>query len=244
MTDAIAAAPPAPPPAYKDRRTALIIFGVIEILIGLFSLGMILLVALVLAAGPVPPQGNSPLPPAALFAGIAVFYGVVGAFFITVGIGSIRARRWARIAMLVASSIWLTFGIFAMLVVSFIFLSPAAMESAGQQSAHPLDATTMRAVMVFSIVATTFIYVVLPLTFLLFYASKNVKATCDSRTGNEPRPPALRPIAVAVYSWFVLVSLAISVVIMLSVRRPVPFFGMYLSGSAALAYMAGWTAVF
>ena len=109
-----------PPPVnssvgpYRDRRTALLIAGVLEILLGV---GAWLIVGLMIfAASMVTAQGAGSK--GSMIPGIAV-YGIAGLVFVMLGVGSIRARRWARALWLVVSSFWLIGGVLAAAVVAF-----------------------------------------------------------------------------------------------------------------------------
>src|SRR5258708_30551194 len=97
--------PPAAP-SFKDRRGWLVAFGVVEILIACFFLLVLALMMIVIPAMPMPP--GQPTLPRGMFALVGLlFYGPLAAIFLIVGIGSIRTRNWARIAMMVLSSLWL-----------------------------------------------------------------------------------------------------------------------------------------
>src|SRR5437899_7386808 len=98
-------------PAYKDRRGWLIAFGVVEILIACFLAMMAAFMVFAISSLPRTPQ-QPPMPARTMIPGV-VFYLALAAGFIALGIGSIRAREWARIAMIVVSSIWMAFGVIA-----------------------------------------------------------------------------------------------------------------------------------
>src|SRR5216683_164956 len=165
-------------PSFKDRRGWLVAFGVIEILIACFFLLMVVMMTVVVPSMPMPP--GQPGMPKGLFALIGfLFYGPFAAVYLTVGIGSIRARNWARIAMIVLSSIWLAFGVLGTLSVAFLL--PMILKQ--QQATMGQNGATLpegfQGIMTTVMVTTQVIFMVLvPLIFLLFYASKNVKATC------------------------------------------------------------------
>ena len=91
------------PLKFDDRSLGLVIFGVIEILIGAF---FVLLVPLSLAAASLAGTADLPATVSAMF-----LYTVVAAVFIWLGVGSIRARRWACELTLSLSWIWLVTGI-------------------------------------------------------------------------------------------------------------------------------------
>lgn len=166
-------------PPYKDRRGWLIAFGIIEILLGAFSL---------LTATPViitlllfKPARAAQISPGAHIMSMVFgvgFYSLIAAFFFVAGIGSIRRRNWARILMLIASSFWLLCG--SMGAAFMFFLFPKIMEA--QHDVPPNGGHILFAVM-FSVLA--FFGVLLPLMFLIFYSRKSVKATCLAREASS-----------------------------------------------------------
>lgn len=189
------ALPPLPRPGYKDRCGWLIAFGIIEILIACFFLFMCAFMALVIPN--IPKQPGQPDVPSAIFLLGAGFYGVLAAIFATAGIGSMQAKNWARILMIVLSSIWLAFGalgtLSAALMMPMILRQQEAILSqnpAMQQGQLPPNFMTV--VMTITIIFQVLIMIVLPLIFLIFYTRKSVKATCEARWA--PASPALAAI--------------------------------------------------
>ena len=167
-----------PPPVnssvgpYRDRRTALLIAGVLEILLGV---GAWLMVGLmVFAASMVTAQGAGSK--GSIIPGIAV-YGIAGLVFVILGVGSIRARRWARALWLVVSSFWLISGVFAVAVMAWFMPSVlAGTTPAGQQPPPGVQSIIMIAILSFFAV----FMIGLPASLLAFYRSPHVKATCEA----------------------------------------------------------------
>src|SRR5690349_16073320 len=112
--------PAAPPPApFKNRRGWLMAFGIAEILIGCLVLMGIAFT--ILAWRHLPQNPAAPAPdPRALAIG-AAFYAALAVVFVIIGIGSIQARRWARIAMVILGWAWLAIGVLTMVVMA-VFL--------------------------------------------------------------------------------------------------------------------------
>jgi hypothetical protein len=184
-------------PAYKNRHGWLIAFGIVELLIAcffLFNVLMACLMAFMIPNLPKPPgQPAMPVAPGWIFFFVAAFYGIFAAVFAAAGIGSMQARNWARILMIVLSSIWLAFGVIGTLgfalVVPFVLRQQEAILSqdpAMQQAQLPPN--FMTGVMVFMIVFQVLTMIVLPLILLIFYTRKSVKATCEAR--RAPLSPA------------------------------------------------------
>jgi hypothetical protein len=102
---------------FKDRSGLLVLFGVLEILAGsvtalfgaLAVLGLMMMSRL--------PQGRVPaVKPTVMFEGM-LFMVLVAAFFIVMGVATVKGRRWARSLMLVTSWVWLLSGFFMLFVL-------------------------------------------------------------------------------------------------------------------------------
>ena len=191
-------------PAYRDRSVGLVLFGLLEVLMGVLAL---LMVPMLFAMTMMHVPGQTP-PAPRMMAPAAILYGVVGIGFIWLGIGSILARRWARALMLVISWFWLVIGVFS-LVFWILWGTELQTEFARQGKQLPPDA-----MLVAQIVGTATLgcmYLILPGILALFYGGPNVKATCEHR---DPRPrwtdrcplPVLALVLVFAFSWFSLVS--------------------------------------
>src|SRR5690348_15437184 len=81
-------------PTYNDRSRGLVVFGVLTILLGVLSglmIGLMLLGHALSARNP-----NAPAPSFAMILPGLLMYGGLAVVLIWLGIGSIKARRWAR----------------------------------------------------------------------------------------------------------------------------------------------------
>ena len=230
---------PSTPIAYKDRRTWLAIFGVIEILIACFFL--LMAVVMVGATRSIRPQPGQPPMPQGFFYVVAVFYGLIAGYFITVGIGSMRAKNWARIAMLAISWIWLVIGVFSVAVLGLLMPTIFRQQQAEMQRqglSHPLPPEFYHSLLVITLAFQVVVMVILPLVFIIFYTSKNVKATClgDSAirlgTGSNLPVPllillgwAILGLLGAVVAMWLNIALIMSVVVKGIAARAV--FGLY-----------------
>jgi hypothetical protein len=175
--------PFSPTPAYKDRRGWLIAFGVLEILIACFFLFMVLFMVLVVPNMPKPP-GQPQVPNAIFYAGATVYL-VPAAIFAVGGVGSIRARNWARIFMIVVSCLWLAFGVLGTVllavVMPLIFHQQETMlQQNGALPAGQLPPNFETIMLVFLLVFQIVTMVLFPLMLLFFYTRKSVKATCQA----------------------------------------------------------------
>ncbi|MCY3018638.1 MAG: hypothetical protein NTW87_06360 [Planctomycetota bacterium] len=161
----------APIPEFKDRTTALMIFGVLEILLGCLSALMVPFMLLVQGAVQQAAGGQAN---AAAVAPAAIIYGLGAVVFIWLGIGSIKVQRWARALWLVIGWCWLITGVISMgCMVVFLPRMLAAPQPGGQPLPPGAAAMAMAVMLPFM----SCFYIILPGALVLFYRSPNVKAT-------------------------------------------------------------------
>ena len=163
----------------KDWKTGLILFGILEIILGasfvLMVPGTMLSLAVATALnrthGSVPPMSAGSMLPG------LVVYVLLGTWFIWMGIGSILARRWARALVLVTAWIWLISGIVGLgFVVMFLPDLYGQMNKNGQ-----IPQQILAMVKYVMIGVMTVFYVIIPGVLVLFYGSRHTKATCERR---------------------------------------------------------------
>ena len=212
---------------HRDRSTGLVVFGATEILIGLACASLIPLTIATASLSPV-------IDPRVVLPSL-VLYGLIAAVFIILGVGSIRARRWAVALTLSLSWVWLITGVGTM-ALSW-WLLPELWYSLG--AASGLDDAAAKVVAIAITLFLGVIYVVLPGAFILFYRSPNVVATCRSRDfqpdWTDRCPQRLLALTVA----YALGGL--SIVAVPAYGFAFPFFGRVLSGPAGAVC---WVIVF
>jgi hypothetical protein len=218
------------PEDFKDRSAGLVVFGVIEIAIGAFCALLIpLALAVTLAARSV--SGLDVAVDARTLAPSLAVYAVIAASFIWLGVGSIRARRWAAAVMLSLSWLWLLTGALAMVLLWL--LMPRLQDLAGMAE---LPGGAMSVALVTTSLLLGFIYVLLPLAFVIFYRSPNVAATCRAR---DPGPSWVDGCPSQIVSLVVVYGLcAASLLVVPAYGFPFPVFGVILDGwSGAAAWL-------
>lgn len=214
---------PPPPRQFRDRRTGLLIFGILEILLGaacLLMVGIAFLGQVMLSR-----KQETALNSRMLLPAIFVYFALAGAF-VWLGIGSILCRRWARALLLILAWIWLCIGVFTVPLTAFFM--PRILSSPppnGQALPHGL----LIGIMVFQLIFITLTMVVLPGALVLFYQSRHVKATCEARdpVGRWTDACPLPVLGVACMSWLGAVSMLIFPV---AYNGALPVFGTILSG--------------
>lgn len=146
------------PPDFQDRSTGLMVFGVLEILAGLFAALLIptMIVGLLMA------PNRAMVRPAAMIP-MVLMYGLAALGGVWLGVGSIRARRWARSLSLLLGWIWLVVGILA--TVGMLLAMPSI---AGTQP-QPLPPSAAFAFFGIMLATAGCFYVVAPIVLILFY---------------------------------------------------------------------------
>jgi hypothetical protein len=219
---------PPTPPAYRDSSGGLLAFGIVQIVVGgLISLGIPLMLLGALLARRV--GGGMPLGGYAIS---VVTYGFAAVLLITLGVGSIRGRRWARALTLVLSWAWLFVGImmtvFLTAVLPATFVAAFHKAAALNPNARAMPAGVLALILTFIIVLFSVFLVVLPLAFLLFYRKKDVEQTVNQR-GPEERWTDRCPLPVLAASLFF--AWGCPYYLLMSFTTPlIPFFGRYLTG--------------
>ena len=220
-----------PSPEFKDRKTGLVIFGILTMIMGgLCALFVpLMFFGQAMAAKSGTPQNTQVMIPA------IVMYGVLAVALVWLGIGSMMARRWARALLLIFSWSWLLIGLVAMGVM--VFVLPQIMQtiqttgSPGQPE-MPAAAKTMMVVITMMVLAV--VYVILPGAWVLFYGSFHVKATCEAYdpvvrwTDHCPLP------ALAVSLWLAF-SAPMMLLMAVVYKGVLPVFGSFVVGPAGSA---------
>jgi hypothetical protein len=219
---------------FRDRSLGLVVFGVIEILIGAFCA---LLVPLSLLAWWIADREAGEATSLRSTLPVVVIYLITAVLFVWLGVGSIRARRWACDLMLAISRIWLVTGV-CTLLLSWLVL-PGFLRGVGVTGGFSSEVLSVAIGVTFAIVSL--IYVVLPGAFVLFYRSPAVIATCRAR---DPRPQFTDDCPPRVLTLSVVWGMAaISVVAMPAYDWAFPFFGRLLLGAAGAVPWIGVLAV-
>jgi len=216
-------------PDFKDRTPGLIIFGVVSILIGAFCALLVPLMFLSVALSD--SVAGSGVDARSAWSASAL-YGFMAVVFVWLGIGSIRARRWARELLLSLSWIWLLTGICS--IVIGILVVPAVIRGLGAGSDLPPEMALFVILVTFGVIGL--LYVVLPALFVLFYRSPHVVATCRAR---HPEPQWVdacpRRLLTLMVVW---VLFAVSALLMPAYNFFFPFFGIVLTGAAGAVLWA------
>lgn len=236
ITD-ISSPPAEQPQPLKDRRTGLMIFGGLEILLG----GLLLLMAAFMVLGQVmlARTGAGPYTNARMILYVVVMYLGLAALFVSLGIGSIQCRRWARALTLILSWPWFASGLMSLPMMA-VFLPRIVAASAPQGQQIPPH--LLKVILFIQLIIIGIALILIPGALLIFYSRRDVKATCETRdparrwTDSAPLPVlgvALALCAGALF--FPLFGLTYGGVM--------PFFGRILTGLPGMVFIVAFSAL-
>jgi hypothetical protein len=225
------AQPPTPTAVYPDRSERLMVAGILQVLLGclcgLMALFMLAIPFLGLLTKAPQPQGMNTQ---TMIQGM-VFYVFMAVVLIWLGIGLALARRWAWTLTVVLSWVWLTLGVFGVVLV--ILMGPMMSASIAQEGKMPPEVTMIMAAAIGAF--TGCFYILLPGGFLLLCQSTAVRATCVRRDPKVPWtdrcPMPVLPLSIT------HALLAISMPLGMISGSATPLFGVFLSGPAGTAVM-------
>jgi hypothetical protein len=212
--------------SFRDRKTWLVVFGILEVILGaLCALLVPLMIFGMIASATLNKSSAAPMNANMILPGV-LFYVLLAVWFIWMGIGSIKARRWARALLLVTSWIWLVCGINGFIIM--LVLMPDMFDQIGHRGQMPREMAVIMKYVMLGFMSV--VYLIIPGALILFYGRKNVKATCEFRdpkvrwTDKCPLPV----LAVSLmFGWG-----AASILFMGFYGWAIPFFGYILSGIA------------
>ena len=214
---------PPPLPNFKDRRTGLVVFGILEILMGVLCVlmaGFVILGQAMIARTSGAAMDTQTLIPAILS------YVALATTFVWLGIGSIKCRRWARALILILAWCWLFTGVVSVPLTGVVLPRAMAAAAPNGQALPPGVVITM---VIFQLLFMTVMFVVLPAVLVFFHRSPHVKATCEARDPVRRWTDAcpLPVLGVSCVLWLGSVMMAS---LPLAGRGTMPFFGTLLSG--------------
>lgn len=226
MSESESLSTPPPPPAFKNRRPGLIGCGVVHLLFGLMFIGFSALMVMVTV---MPKSAPQPAMPSGMIVYTSLFYVLLAALFVSLGIGSMRARRWAPPLIQVTSWAWLICGALGGAVL-FLML-PKMLATLPNQQQGAAAATMGCMAVVFGLFG-----VAVPLAFVLFYRSAQVKATVEA-LDPVPRWTDTQPVSILIFASWMFFG-AVSVLLSSFMYRALPFGTFLLRGPAVFLVMA------
>ncbi len=192
---------------FPDRMRWLTVVGVVEILIG-GSCGLCGVLLLLLAPFFRQNPSTAYIAHGGMLTMNVLAFFAAAVLFVWLGIGTMRARRWARDLMLVAAWVWLIVGALAVVLV-FVTL-PGRLQEMSGLGGESLGSSEIVAVTAILAALTGFLYVVLPGLFVLFYSNRGVRRTVETRDASA-RWTGKCPLSVLTLCQFLACSAIMSV---------------------------------
>lgn len=209
---------------FQDRKTRLVVFGILQVIFGGLCALLVPFMILGIVMSATLKKGAAESPSLQMIIPGILFYVLLAVWFIWMGIGSIKTKRWARALILISSWLWLITGTLGFIFVQ-LFLS-AMYDKAGETGQMPKNmAMIMKCVMIMFLAV---IYAVIPGLLVLFYSGRDVKATCEHRDPHIRWTDAC-PLPVLAMS-IMYVFWAPSLLFTAAYGWVIPFFGVTLTG--------------
>lgn len=209
---------------FKNRKSGLILFGIIHLGLGCLCVLLVLMMTIsIVATLKIETPASEQLNPRMMLPGL-LFYVGIAVWLIWVGVGSILARRWARVLILITSWLSMISGILGMAMMWFIM--PQVYAQAGETPGLPAGFHQIILYVTMGMMAVLFI--LLPGIMILFYKSPHVKLTCqyyNPKPSWTDRCPLSVFMAALLFGFWAICMPSIGVY-----GWTLPFFGVLLSG--------------
>ena len=148
----------------KDRSAGLVAMGIVQIVLGALCGVMVPFMLLAaFASAHFEGEAATTTSPVMMIPG-TLFYVATAVAFIWLGIGSIKARRWARALLLISSWFWLISGSLGLIFMAFML--PDLQEQMAAEGGLP--ETMLRVTLYLTMGFMAVFYVLLPGMFVIF----------------------------------------------------------------------------
>jgi MFS family permease len=215
---------------FRNRKGGLIGWGVVLIVLGALSGCLTLAIPLALATA-----GMAPSPrPANYIAGMIisiVLYGGTTAVLLTLGIGSVRCRRWVRPLVMILATAAIVAGVSALITIALLLPHLGDMAAGTPQQQVLIGGIIGLAILAVLLIA-------LPAWMLVFYRSEDTRATLNYF---DPQPRWTDRMPTHVLGWSLGVVLSALLLIPVHFQPGIAAFGTLISGPVAhVAVAAVW----
>ncbi len=156
----------------RDRSVGLVVFGAVDVLLGIFCFSLAMLLLIVVSTA-----GLHGMRPVYYWMAMTFLFGSTG-WYIVMGLGSIKAQRWARALLVVGAWVSVFFGTLALALVLYTLPEVYGIMADSDRVAPGL----VLGILYFSVFVLFFLQVVFPLIVIAFYNLASVRATCERRS--------------------------------------------------------------
>lgn len=155
----------------RDCSVGLVVFGTLEVLLGVLCFSLAMLLLIVVSIG-----GLHGIKPVHYWMAMGLLFYLTG-WFIVMGLGSIKAKRWARALVLVGA--WATVFFGTLMLALVLYILPEIYSILADSGLLP--PMVALGVVYSAVLLLILLQVVFPLLSILFYGLKGVEATCERR---------------------------------------------------------------
>lgn len=159
----------------KDRSVGLVICGTLEIVLGILSFSLAMLLLVVVSAA-----GLGGMKPCHFWMALSTMFYLTG-WFVVMGLGSMKARRWARSLVLVGAWVTIFFGTLVLALMLYILPEIHTLLT----DLELIPPMVAMAALYFSILVLIILQVAFPLLAIAFYSLRGVQGTCERRNPNS-----------------------------------------------------------
>lgn len=217
--------------AARDRTVGLIVFGTLDILFGIFCFAMAMVLLISVSA-----MGLGGMKPVHFHLALLFLFFMTG-WFVVVGLGSIKARRWARALLLVGAWVAVFFGTLVLAVILFVL--PEMYNLVADSDLFPPSGALDFLYALISVLVL--LQVAFPVIGIAFYGAPSVQATC-ARLNPAPSWTDRCPLPLLAMS-FISITGSFSILFAGTTNYTVFVFGHVLSGVPGLVVVAFISAV-
>lgn len=212
----------------KNGRRRLIAGGIIQIIAGMLcAMGAALTILGLLIMGDVADETATPF--FSLSMAFAIFfYAAISVWLITVGLGSINMKRWARALSLIVA--WTGLIIGANAIIAMVLFMPDFFQLMDSKEGIPPNVQGIVAVITMIMMAC--VYVIFPGVMVLLYSGKRVKQACEYYNP-QPSWADSRPLPVLA-ACFLFFFQAFGMLPMMFFLKGFPLFGLVIGGPAGI----------
>lgn len=210
----------------RDQSTGLVVFGTLEIAMGVLAFAFAMFLLVLVSA-----TGLGGMKASHYWIAMGLLFYMTG-WFCVMGMGSIKALRWARTLMLVGSWVTIFFGTLVLALV--LYLLPWVYNLLADSGI--LSPQTALLALYAGLSLLIVLQLVFPLAAILFYSLKGVQATCERR---NPDPCWTDRCPLPLMAMGFVSGLGVSTVLLGATTNYVVFmFGQTWTGFAGFAVMA------
>jgi len=217
----------AEPDPTRDWSVGLIVLGTLYIFLGIlcFSLAMLLLIV-------VSSVGLHGMKPTHYWMMMTFLFYLTG-WFIVMGLGSVKAQRWARALLLVGG--WVAVFFSSLTLALILYILPEVCNLLADSGL--IQPTAALSVLCSAILILIVLQIVFPLIGIFFYGLTSVQATCERR---NPHPcwTDRCPLPLLAMS-FISVLGCVSIITGSTINYTVFFYGHVVSGFPGMLVVAG-----